>query len=195
MTANNIQDYQMFIDGQWTEAENNQRFESTNPESNKPWSSFPDATVNDVNNSVAAAKNAFKTWSLSDVKIRAKYLRAIGDQLKKNAEHIGKIETIDSGKLLKETKFQAEYMKDYFYYYAELAEKMENTKIISDIDKPDMEVIEVSEPIGVIACIIPWNSQMFLTATKVAPALAAGCLLYTSPSPRDGLLSRMPSSA
>ena len=45
MTANNIQDYQMFIDGQWTEAENNQRFESTNPENNKPWSSFPDATV------------------------------------------------------------------------------------------------------------------------------------------------------
>ena len=174
MTASNIQDYQMFIDGQWTGAENNQRFESTNPENNKPWSSFPDATVNDVNNAVAAAKNAFKSWSLSDVKIRAQYLRAIGDQLKNNAEHIGKIETIDSGKLLKETKFQAEYMKDYFYYYAELAEKMENTKIISDIDKPDMEVIEASEPIGVIACIIPWNSQMFLTATKVAPALAAG---------------------
>ena len=43
MTANNIQDYQMFIDGQWTEAENNQRFESTNPENNKPWSSFPDS--------------------------------------------------------------------------------------------------------------------------------------------------------
>ena len=93
----------------------NARFESTNPENNKPWSSFPDATVNDVNNAVAAAKNAFKSWSLSDVKIRAQYLRAIGDQLKNNAEHIGKIETIDSGKLLKETKFQAEYMKDYFY--------------------------------------------------------------------------------
>ena len=82
MTANNIQDYQMFIDGQWTEAENNQRFESTNPENNKSWSSFPDATVNDVNNAVAAAKNAFKSWSASDVKIRAQYLRAIGDQLK-----------------------------------------------------------------------------------------------------------------
>ena len=93
-------------------------------------------------------KIAFKSWSASDVKIRAQYLRAIGDQLKKNAEHIGKIETIDSGKLLKETKFQAEYMKDYFYYYAELAEKMENTKIISDIDKPDMEVIEVSEQLA-----------------------------------------------
>ena len=94
MTANNIQNYQMFIDGQWTEAENNQRFESTNPENNKPWSSFPDATVNDVNNAVAAAKNAFKSWSASDVKIRAQYLRAIGDQLKNNAEYIGKIETI-----------------------------------------------------------------------------------------------------
>ena len=40
MTANNIQNYQMFIDGQWTEAENNQRFESTNPENNKSWLSL-----------------------------------------------------------------------------------------------------------------------------------------------------------
>ena len=90
MTTNNIQNYQMFIDGQWIEAENNQRFESTNPENNKPWSSFPDATVNDINNAVAAAKNAFKSWSESDVKKRAQYLRAIGDQLKNNAEYIAR---------------------------------------------------------------------------------------------------------
>ena len=121
-----------------------------------------------------SAKKAFKTWSALDVKVRAEYLRAIGDQLFDNAEHIGRIETIDSGKLLKETKFQAQYMKEYFHYYASLVEEMSNEKIIKDIDKPDMEVVEVSEPIGVIACIIPWNSQMFLTATKVAPALAAG---------------------
>jgi aldehyde dehydrogenase (NAD+)/betaine-aldehyde dehydrogenase len=65
-------------------------------------------------------------------------------------------------------------MKEYFYYYADLAESMKNETLIPNIDKPDMEVVEIKEPIGVIACVIPWNSQMFLMATKVAPALAAG---------------------
>jgi acyl-CoA reductase-like NAD-dependent aldehyde dehydrogenase len=91
-----------------------------------------------------------------------------------HAEILGKTESIDSGKLLKETKFQSEYMKEYFYYYADLAESMKNETLIPNIDKPDMEVVEIKEPIGVIACVIPWNSQMFLMATKVAPALAAG---------------------
>ncbi len=169
-----VEAYKMYIDGNFVDSANKVTFESYNPENNTAWSSFPEASIDDVDKAVDSAKKAFKTWSVLDVKVRAEYLRAIGDQLFDNAEHIGRIETIDSGKLLKETKFQAQYMKEYFHYYASLVEEMSNEKIIQDIDKPDMEVVEVSEPIGVIACIIPWNSQMFLTATKVAPALAAG---------------------
>ena len=169
-----VEAYKMYIDGNFVDSTNKVTFESYNPENNTAWSSFPEASIDDVDKAVGSAKKAFKTWSVLDVKVRAEYLRAIGDQLFDNAEHIGRIETIDSGKLLKETKFQAQYMKEYFHYYASLVEEMSNEKIIQDIDKPDMEVVEVSEPIGVIACIIPWNSQMFLTATKVAPALAAG---------------------
>tara|TARA_B100001057_G_scaffold86111_1_gene81971 strand:- start:657 stop:2135 length:1479 start_codon:yes stop_codon:yes gene_type:complete len=171
----NLTEYKMYIDGSFIDAENNQRFESLNPENNQPWASFPEASAKDVENSVQSAKTAFKnSWSKTSISERAKYLRAIGDKMFENAELLGRIESIDSGKLLKETKFQSEYMKEYFYYYADLLEKMNNETPISNIDKPDMEVVEVSEPIGVIACIIPWNSQMFLMATKVAPALAAG---------------------
>ena len=169
-----LTEYQMYIDGEFIGSENNQRFESLNPENNQPWAIFPEASENDVKRSVESAKNAFQTWSKTSVAKRAEYLRAIGDKMFEQADLLGRTESIDSGKLLKETKFQSEYMKEYFYYYADLVESMNNETPITNIDKPDMEVVEVREAIGVIACIIPWNSQMFLMATKVAPALAAG---------------------
>ena len=169
-----LTEYQMYIDGEFIGSENNQRFESLNPENNQPWAIFPEASENDVKRSIESAKNAFQTWSKTSVTKRAEYLRAIGDKMYEQADLLGRTESIDSGKLLKETKFQSEYMKEYFYYYADLVESMNNETPITNIDKPDMEVVEVREAIGVIACIIPWNSQMFLMATKVAPALAAG---------------------
>ena len=103
---------------------------------------------------------------------RAKYLRAIGDKLRENAEMLGEIETIDTGKLYRETKKQAVYIAEYYDYYAGLADKVEGT--VLPIDKPNVQAITTRIPIGVIAAIIPWNSQMLLTAVKLAPALAMG---------------------
>ena len=103
---------------------------------------------------------------------RAKYLKLIADQLRANAEHLGKIETIDTGKLYRETKTQANYIAEYYEYFAGLADKVEGTVV--PIDKPDMQVTTTRIPIGVVAAIIPWNSQMLLTAVKLAPALAMG---------------------
>ena len=103
---------------------------------------------------------------------RAKFLRAIGNKLRDNAELLGKIETIDTGKLFKETNKQANYIAEYYDYYAGMADKVEGT--VLPIDKPNIQAITSRIPIGVIAAIVPWNSQMFLTATKLAPALAMG---------------------
>ena len=69
---------------------------------------------------------------------RGEFLRAIGDQLKQNAELLGTIETRDTGKMFKETKFQANYIAEFYYYYAGLADKIEGSTL--PIDKPDMQV-------------------------------------------------------
>ena len=120
-----------------------------------------------------AAQKAFEgTWSKLFPKERAIYLKAIAEQLRENAEHLGKIETIDTGKLFKETKTQANYIAEYYDYYAGLADKVEGT--VLPIDKANMQGITTRVPIGVVAAIIPWNSQMLLTAVKLAPALAMG---------------------
>jgi acyl-CoA reductase-like NAD-dependent aldehyde dehydrogenase len=168
-----IQDFKMFIDGEWVASSSNKKIETLNPENNEVWATVPEANEEDVDNAVKAAQRAFEnTWGNLHPTERGKYLRAIADQLRQNADHLGRIETIDTGKLYRETKTQANYIAEYYDYFAGLADKVEGTVV--PIDKPDMQVTTVRIPIGVVAAIIPWNSQMLLTAVKLAPALAMG---------------------
>ncbi len=168
-----LKKYKMFINGEWVNSDTKKTFETLNPENNKPWAVVPEASASDVDRAVKAAQNAFEgEWPKLLPKERAKYLRMIGDKLRENAEHLGKIETIDTGKLYRETYKQANYIAEYYDYYAGLADKVEGT--VLPIDKPNIQAITTRIPIGVIAAIVPWNSQMFLTATKLAPALAMG---------------------
>ena len=168
-----LKEYKMFINGEWVNSDTKKTFETLNPENNKPWAVVPEASASDVDRAVKAAQNAFEgEWPKLLPKERARYLRMIGDKLRDNAEHLGKIETIDTGKLYRETYKQANYIAEYYDYYAGLADKVEGS--VLPIDKPNIQAITTRIPIGVIAAIVPWNSQMFLTATKLAPALAMG---------------------
>jgi len=168
-----LKKYKMFIGGEWVDSDTKKTFETLNPEDNKPWAVVPEASANDVDKAVKAAQKAFDgDWPKILPRERAKFLRAIGNKLRDNAELLGKIETIDTGKLFRETNKQANYIAEYYDYYAGMADKVEGT--VLPIDKPNIQAITSRIPIGVIAAIVPWNSQMFLTATKLAPALAMG---------------------
>ena len=168
-----LKEYKMFIGGEWVDSDAKKTFKTLNPENNEPWAVVPEATAKDVDKAVKAAQKAFEgKWSNLFPRERAKYLKEIANQLRENAELLGKIETIDTGKLFKETKSQANYIAEYYDYYAGLADKVEGT--VLPIDKPNMQVITTRVPIGVVAAIVPWNSQMLLTAVKLAPALAMG---------------------
>jgi len=163
----------MYIDGQWVDSETGRTIETLNPENNEVWATVPEASAKDVDRAVKAAQNAFElSWANLHPRDRAKYLRSLANQLRDNAEHLGTIETKDTGKIFRETKTQANYIAEYYDYFAGLADKVEGTVV--PIDKPDMQVTTTRIPIGVVAAIIPWNSQMLLTAVKLAPALAMG---------------------
>ena len=168
-----LKEYKMFIDGEWVNSESKKSFKTLNPETNEPWALVPEASAKDVDKAVKAAQKAFEgEWPKLFPRERSKFLRKIGNQLRENAELLGKIETTDTGKLFKETNKQANYIAEYYDYYAELADKIEGT--VLPIDKPNIQVITTRIPIGVVVAIVPWNSQMLLTATKLAPALAMG---------------------
>jgi acyl-CoA reductase-like NAD-dependent aldehyde dehydrogenase len=168
-----VQEFKMYIDGQWVNSESSKTIETLNPENNEVWATVPEANEKDVDKAVRAAQKAFEgSWASLHPRDRAKYLRSLANQLRENAEHLGTIETIDTGKIFRETKTQANYIAEYYDYFAGLADKVEGTVV--PIDKPDMQVTTTRIPIGVVAAIIPWNSQMLLTAVKLAPALAMG---------------------
>jgi aldehyde dehydrogenase (NAD+)/betaine-aldehyde dehydrogenase len=100
-----------------------------------------------------------------------------------DADALAELETKDTGKIRRETRAVILYISEYYRYFAGLADKLQGAHF--DVDKPDMEAYTRREPIGVVAAIVPWNSQMFLSAVKLAPALAAGCTVVLKAS-EDG---------
>ena len=170
----NVKSYQMLIDGKWVNASNGAMFESINPTNGQVWSKVPEATETDVVDAVNAAYRAFSTgpWSKMTPTERGKCLRKLGDLLAEKSEPLGRTESVDTGKMLKETRWQAKYIAEFFHFYAGCADKISGETL--PIDKPDLFVFTNREPLGVVAAIVPWNSQLFLVAVKVGPALAAG---------------------
>ncbi len=166
--------YQMYINGEWVDAENGATFTSVNPATGQTWAEVPEASEADINRAVEAAHHAFSegAWAAMTPTARGKMLRRLAEVLAEHSEPLGRCETVDTGKLFKETRWQANYISDFFQYYAGLADKVTGETL--PIDKPDMMTMTVREPLGVVAAVVPWNSQLFLVAVKIGPALAAG---------------------
>ena len=169
-----LKHYKMLIDGSWADASDGATFESVNPTTGKVWAMIPEATAEDVDRAVQAADRAFNhgPWPTMTPTQRGHCLRKLADLLAEKSEDLGTVETIDTGKLLKETRWQAKYIAEFFHFFAGCADKIHGETL--PIDKPDMFVFTRREPLGVIAAVVPWNSQLFLSAVKIGPALAAG---------------------
>ena len=165
--------FDMLIGGQWVQAADGAVFSTSNPATGDVWAQIPEATEQDVDQAVSAAEAALRgEWGAMTPTQRGKCLARLGDLLAEVSEDLGRIETKDTGKMYSETAWQAKYIAEYYHFFAGAADKLSGETL--PIDKPDMFVFTEREPIGVVAAVIPWNSQQFLTATKVAPALAAG---------------------
>lgn len=175
--------FQHYIDGAFEDASHS--FDSIDPATGKAWASMPEAREPDVDRAVAAARRALDQgpWPSMTATARGKLLARLADLVADNAERLAELETRDTGKIIRETSAQIAYVADFYRYYAGLADKIEGAFL--PIDKPDMEVWLRREPIGVVAAIVPWNSQLFLAAVKIGPALAAGCTLVVKAS-EDG---------
>jgi len=174
--------FQLYIDGKFCGGAKQETLESINPATAKPWATFDCASADDVDRAVLAARQALKKpeWCGLNATQRGKLLQKLASLVEEHAHELGEIETQDSGKLLSETKMQTGYVGDYYRYFAGLADKLEGA--VLPIDKPDMHVFTSREPIGVVCAVVPWNAQMFLTATKLGPALAAGCTVVIKAS-------------
>ncbi|MES0828259.1 aldehyde dehydrogenase [Ruegeria sp. SCP11] len=175
-----MQQFQQYIDGTFSDGVT--QFDSLDPATGAVWAKMPEASAEDVNQAVEAAERAFFSpeWAGMTPTARGKLLSQLADLISENAPLLAELETRDTGKIIRETSAQIAYVADYYRYYAGLADKIEGAHL--PIDKPDMEVWLRREPIGVVAAVVPWNSQLFLSAVKIGPALAAGCTVVLKAS-------------
>ncbi|RWA69513.1 aldehyde dehydrogenase [Mesorhizobium sp.] len=175
--------FRNFIDGRFDEP--SATFDSVDPSTGAPWAKMPAASEADVDRAVEAAHRALRSgpWRTTTASARGKLLVRLGDLVAANAGRLAELETRDTGKIIRETRAQIAYVGDYYRYYGGLADKHEGAHV--PIDKADLDVTIRREPIGVVAAVVPWNSQLFLSAVKLGPALAAGCTVVLKAS-EDG---------
>ncbi|MGO8083878.1 aldehyde dehydrogenase [Rhizobium leguminosarum] len=175
--------FQHYIDGEFSDGEAS--YPSIDPASGAVWAEMPEAREGDVDRAVNAADRALYEgpWPKLTATQRGKLLYKLADLVAANAQILAELETRDTGKIIRETSAQIAYVAEYYRYYAGIADKIEGAYL--PIDKPDMDVWLRREPIGVVAMVVPWNSQLFLSAVKIGPALAAGCTMVVKAS-EDG---------
>lgn len=166
----------LYINGQWVASEGTSTiavFDSTNEE---VMANIPEGTANDVAKATAAAKQAFTTWSILPAEERAKYMNRIGDALGGRMDEIASVISRETGMAKNLSNIiQVGIPINSFKQAAAVAESFNYTKEIGSS-------LVVREPIGVVACITPWNYPLHQIAAKVAFAMAAGCTVVLKPS-------------
>ncbi|WP_257346747.1 aldehyde dehydrogenase [Pseudalkalibacillus decolorationis] len=182
LAATNLKKYNMYVNGEWIEPSNGEYFQSYNPATGEPWCYIAKGTAEDVDKVVHAAHRAFlnSEWANMTFTERGRLVRKLGELIAERAEELAEFETRDNGKLIREMRGQLKYLPEFFYYYAGLADKIHGETL--PIDKRDMFVFTSKEPLGVVAAITPWNSPLYLTTLKLAPALVAGNTIVIKPS-------------
>jgi acyl-CoA reductase-like NAD-dependent aldehyde dehydrogenase len=179
--STDLEHFSMLIDGQAVEAASGRIYETENPYRGAPWATVPDASPEDVDVAVSAARAALEgPWGAMTGFQRAGLIRRLADLIGENAERLAVLEVNDSGKLLREMLGQTRALGGWYLYYAGIADKLEGRQIPTP--NPDYLVYTRREPIGVVGAITPWNSPLLLGSWKLAPALAAGCTVVLKPS-------------
>lgn len=173
--------HSMLIGGERTGASDGATLPAVDPYRGTEFARFPDATPGDVEAAVAAARAAFDGgWSNTPGVRRAELLHRLADLLERDADELGLLESVDNGKLVRETTSQVRFAARNYRFFAGYADKLYGRTI--PLDSPETLDYTLSEPAGVAALVTAWNSPMQLLANKLAPALAAGCCVVVKPS-------------
>lgn len=177
--------YKLFIDGQWLDSSDNTTLRTTNPANGEFLAEIADATNEDVDRAVKAARKAFETWSQTTTAQRADILDRIAARIEENAEFLATVETMDNGKPIRETKnVDIPLAADHFKYFAGVIRSEEGSANVLDGNKLS---IVLREPIGVVGQIVPWNFPFLMAAWKLAPVIAAGDTTILKPSSSTSL--------
>jgi betaine-aldehyde dehydrogenase len=171
----------IYVDGAWREARAETTREIINPFDRSVVDTVPECDESDVEAAVRAARLAFDEgpWPRTEPADRGRLLVEVAEALEADREELARVETLDTGKTLVESRMDVDDVAAVFRYYGGLADKLGGDRIATG---PDVVSVVEREPIGVCSQISPWNYPLLQASWKIAPALAAGNTVVVKPS-------------
>ncbi len=179
---------QLLIGGEWRDAQSGAAFTTINPATEDVLTEVADGREADVEAAVRAARKAFDEgpWPRMSGAERGKILWKLADLIESKAAEIANLETLDAGKPISDTtRVDLPLTVAVFRYYAGWADKIEGETIPAT--RGTTFNYTTREPLGVVACIVPWNYPLLLASYKVAPALACGNVVILKPASQTPL--------
>ncbi len=172
--------YDNYIGGNWIAPIKGAYFENISPVDGKAFTEVARSSAEDIELALDAAWAAAPAWNNSSATERSNILLKIADRMEQNLELLARAETWDNGKPLRETRAaDLPLAIDHFRYFAGVIRAEEGS--MSELDAETI-CVNVPEPLGVVAQIIPWNFPLLMATWKVAPALAAGNCVVLKPA-------------
>jgi succinate-semialdehyde dehydrogenase/glutarate-semialdehyde dehydrogenase len=172
--------HQAFIAGQWVDSDSGRTFAVRNPASGQLLTEVAWCDGTETRRAIEAAQDAFASWRLRPAKERANLLRRWFEQIMAAKDDLARILTAEMGKPLAEALGEVAYGASYIEWFAEEAKRVYGDTIAAPDDSK--RIVCIKQPIGVVACITPWNFPNAMLSRKMAPALAAGCTVVCKPA-------------
>src|SRR5215831_955267 len=181
----NLKDMRLFreacyVDGQWVQASGGATCNVDNPATGEIIGHVPKLNGAETRHAIEAADRAFKPWAARTAKERAVILRKWFDLVMANQEDLAVLMTLEQGKPLGESRGEVAYAAAFLEWFGEEAKRVYGDTIPQH--QADKRIVVIKQPVGVVACITPWNFPLAMITRKAGPALGAGCTVVLKPA-------------
>jgi succinate-semialdehyde dehydrogenase / glutarate-semialdehyde dehydrogenase len=169
-----------YVDGAWVEAGAGSAIAVDNPATGEPLGVVPKFGRAETRTAIDAAARAYPAWRKKTAKERAAVLRRWFDLMMANQDDLARLMTLEQGKPLTESRGEVAYAAAFLEWFGEEAKRVYGDTIPGH--QADKRILVVKEPVGVVACITPWNFPLAMITRKAGPAIAAGCAVVLKPA-------------
>jgi succinate-semialdehyde dehydrogenase/glutarate-semialdehyde dehydrogenase len=170
----------VYIDGAWVNAKSSATINVDNPATGEIVGTVPKCGAAETRTAIEAAGKALPAWRKKTAMERAAVVRRWYELMLEHQEDLARLMTIEQGKPLTESKGEVVYAASFLEWFAEEAKRVYGDTIPGH--QADKRIVVIKQPIGVVACITPWNFPLAMITRKAGPALAAGCTVVLKPA-------------
>src|SRR5450432_3001534 len=180
-TPVDVETHGNFVDGLEIEAGNGELLEVRNPATGGIIARIPNSTAGDVDRAIKSARAAFegRAWGGMDIRARARLVNRLADAFEANLDVLYRLETLNNGRPLNETRAQLSRLPDFFRYFAGLA--LSRRDAVIPVEGSYLNYT-LRTPIGVVANCTPFNHPLMILCKSLAAVLASGCVTVVKPS-------------